>query len=118
MQPQAPIVLSPHSYCMQHTAIRLLEQGATATGPLQPPIPPLPRHISNVTQSSPHQQQCYQPEMVASKAPPPAKFCGDMINLEGWILWVDDYFTIMQTDNKQQMLPYIGLYMEEELLAW
>ena len=54
--------------------------------------------------------------MVAGKAPPPAKFRGNMKDLEGWILQMDDYFTITQTRNEVQRLVYIGLSTEGEAL--
>ena len=41
-----------------------------------------------------------------------------MKNLEGWILQMDNYFTIMQIRNKQQQLAYVGLYTESKVLEW
>ena len=54
--------------------------------------------------------------MVAGEGPPAAKFHGYMKNREGWILQIDNYFTIRQTSNKQQRLAYIGLCTKGELL--
>ena len=39
-----------------------------------------------------------------------------MKDLEGWILQMDDYFTITQTHNKVQRLAYIGLCTEGDVL--
>ena len=41
-----------------------------------------------------------------------------MKNLEGWILQIVDYFTIMQTCNEVQQLAYIGLCTEGDALEW
>ena len=41
-----------------------------------------------------------------------------MKNLEGWILQMDDYFTITQTCNEVQQLAYIGLFTEGDALEW
>ena len=41
-----------------------------------------------------------------------------MKDLEGWILQMDNYFTITQTGNKVQRLAHIGLYTEGDALAW
>ena len=41
-----------------------------------------------------------------------------MKDLEGWILQMDDYFTITQTRNEVQWLAYAGLYTEGEALEW
>ena len=93
----------------------MLEQGAAAAGHLPPPVPPLSGHVNNVTPSPPFQRQHrYHAEMVASKVPPLAKFRSDVKNLEGWILQMDDYFTLTQTRNKQQLLAYVGLCIESE----
>ena len=57
--------------------------------------------------------------MLAGKAPPSAKFFGDMKNLRGWILQIDNYFTIKRTRNEKQQLPYLGLCIEgKELQLW
>ena len=56
--------------------------------------------------------------MVAGKAPPPSKFRGNMKDLEGWILQMDDYFTITQTHNEVQRLAYVGLCTEGDALEW
>ena len=54
--------------------------------------------------------------MVASIAPPPAKINGDIKNLEGWILQMDNYSTITQTYKKLQRLASVDRYMEGEAL--
>ena len=54
--------------------------------------------------------------MVAGKAPPPSKFRGNMKHLEGWILQMDDYFTITQTCNDVQRLAYVGPCAEGDAL--
>ena len=41
-----------------------------------------------------------------------------MKDLEGWILQMDDYFTITQTCNEVQRLAYVGLCTEEDVLEW
>ena len=41
-----------------------------------------------------------------------------MKDLEGWILQIDDYFTITQTQNEIQGLAYIGLYTKGNALEW
>ena len=56
--------------------------------------------------------------MVAGKAPPLSKFRGNMKDLKGWILQMDDYFTITQTCNEVQRLAYVGLCMEGDALEW
>ena len=56
--------------------------------------------------------------MIAGKAPPPSKFRDHIKDLEGWILQMDDYFTIKQTRNEIQQLAYIGLCMEGDTLEW
>ena len=102
MNPQASIVQSPQPHRIQHQAEPLPEQGVTAAGP-PPPVPPLSRHGYNTSPSPPAQRyQRYQPEMVAGKAPLPGKFCGNMKDLEGGILQMDDHFTITQTYNEVQ----------------
>ena len=95
MNPQAPIVLSSQPHRAQYQAVPLLEQGAAAAGPPPPPVPPPSRHVYNASPSPPPQRYpCYQPDLVAGKAPPPSKFRGNMKDLEGWILPMDDSFTI------------------------
>ena len=54
--------------------------------------------------------------MVAGKAPPPAQFHGNMKDLEGWILQMNDYFTMTLTRNKQQQHAHVGLCTESEAL--
>ena len=56
--------------------------------------------------------------MVAGKAQPPSKFQGNMKDLEGWILQMDDYFTITQIRNEVQRLAYVGLCTEGDTLEW
>ena len=56
--------------------------------------------------------------MVAGKVPLLFKFWGNMKDLEGCILQMDDYFTIIQTRNEIQWLAYIGLYTEGDVLEW
>ena len=100
IQLQAPTVQVVQPYCIQLQAVPLLEQGAADAGPPPPPVPPPSKHIYNVTPSLPSQQQdCYYQEMVADKAPPPAKFGSTMNNLEAWILQMDANFTVAQTCN-------------------
>ena len=41
-----------------------------------------------------------------------------MKDLEGWILQIDDYFTITQTRNEVQRLAYVGLCTEGDALEW
>ena len=41
-----------------------------------------------------------------------------MKDLEGWILQMDDYFTITQTRNEVQWLAYVGLCTEGDALEW
>ena len=41
-----------------------------------------------------------------------------MKDLEGWILQMDDYFTITQTRNEEQQLAYVGLCTEGDALEW
>ena len=41
-----------------------------------------------------------------------------MKDLEGWILQMDDYFTITQTLNEVQRLAYVGLCTEGDVLEW
>ena len=83
MQPQALMVQSTQPDCIQHQAVLLLEQGTAATGLQPPPVPPLLRHVYNITPSAPPQQHLhYQPELVADKVPPPSKFCGKMKYLD------------------------------------
>ena len=41
-----------------------------------------------------------------------------MKDLEGWILQLDDYFTITQTHNNVQCQAYIGLCTEGDALVW
>ena len=41
-----------------------------------------------------------------------------MKDLEGWILQMDDYFTIIQTRNEVQRLAYVGLCTEGDVLEW
>ena len=41
-----------------------------------------------------------------------------MKDLEGWILQMDDYFTITQTCNEVQQLAYVGLCTEGDALEW
>ena len=41
-----------------------------------------------------------------------------MKDLEGWILHINDYFTMTQTRNKVQRLGYIGLCTEGDALEW
>ena len=82
MKPQAPIVQTCQAYCIQHQAVPLQEQGAAAAGPPPPPVPPLSRHVYNITLSPPPQwHQLYHTEMIAGKAPPPTKFLGNTKNL-------------------------------------
>ena len=88
---------------MQHQTVPLQEEGAAAAGPPPPPVPPPLQQVYNITPSPPLQrQQRYHLDMVAGKAPPLGKFPGDMKNLEGWILQMDNNFTIIQTRNQQQ----------------
>ena len=87
MQAETPIVQSSQLPGVQHYILLLLEQEAAAAQPPPLPVPPLSRHIYSVTPSTAAQRyQHYYLEMVASKVPPPSKFCADMKNLEGWIL--------------------------------
>lgn len=109
VQPQAPPVQSPQPHRQQHQAVQLLEQGVAAAPPA-PPVPPPSRHIINASPSpppEPRQQQRRRPvedDMVPGKAPPPGKFKGKMEELEGWILQMEDYFTITRTHHEQQRL--------------
>ena len=113
----APIVQAPQPHQVQYQAVPLLEQGATREGPPPPPVPPPSRHVYNANPSAPPQRYLrYQPDMVAGKAPPPSKFRGNMKDLEGWILQMDDYFTMTQTCNKVQRLACVGLCTEGEAL--
>ena len=57
-------------------------------------------------------------EMVAGKEPSPSKFLGNVKDLEGWILQMDDYFTIIQTRIEVQRLAYICLCTEGDALEW
>ena len=41
-----------------------------------------------------------------------------MKDLEGWILLMDDYFTITQTRNQVQRLAHAGLCTEGDALEW
>ena len=101
MQPQLPIVQSLEPRPIEHQAVPLLEQGATAIRHPAPPVPTSSSYIYNVTQSPLSQQyQRYHPEMVAGTAPPSAKCRGDVKNLHGWILQIDDYFTMTQICNE------------------
>ena len=101
MNPQAPIVQSLQPHRVQYQAVRLLEQGATAAGPSPLAVPPPLRHVYNVTPAPPPQhQRCYQLKMVADIALQHAKFHGDMKIVEGWMLQMNDYFTIIQTQNE------------------
>ena len=56
--------------------------------------------------------------MVAGKAPPLSKFPSNIKDLEGWILQMDNYYTITQIRNKVQRLAYIGLCTEGDALEW
>ena len=119
MNLQVPIVLSLQPHQVQYQAVPLLEQGAATAGPPPTPVLPPSRHVYHITPSPPPQhQRSYQPEMVAGKAPPPSKFRGNMKGPEGWILQMDDYFTITQTRNEIQRLAYIGLYTKGDALEW
>ena len=55
MNSQASIEQCPQPYQTQHQAVLLQEQGAAATGPPPAPVPPLSRHVYNVTPSPPPQ---------------------------------------------------------------
>ena len=119
MNPQAPIVPSPQPHRVQYQAVLLLEPRAATTGPPPLSVPPLSRHIYNVTPFLPSQHQGrYQLEMVAGKVLPPAKFHSYMKNMKAWILEMNNYFTIIQTCNEQQQLAYLGLCTKEEALGW
>ena len=41
-----------------------------------------------------------------------------MKDLEGWILQMDDYFSITQTQNDIQRLTCIGLCTQGDMLVW
>ena len=41
-----------------------------------------------------------------------------MKDLEGWILQMDDYFTVTQARNEVQRLAYVGLCTEGDALEW
>ena len=56
--------------------------------------------------------------MEAGKARPPSTLQGHVKDLEGWILQMDDYFTITQIRNEVQRLVYVGLCTEEDALEW
>ena len=56
--------------------------------------------------------------MVAGKAATPSTFRGNMKDLEGWILQMDDYFTITQTHNEVKRLAYGGLCTDGDALEW
>ena len=119
MNPQAATVQSPQPHRIQYHAVPLLEQGVAIVGPPPPPVPPLSRHVYNASPSPPPQRYPrYQPDMVAGKAPPSSKFRGNMKDLEGWMLQMDDYFTITQTRNEVQRLAYVGLCTEGDALEW
>ena len=101
MNLQVAIVQSSDLYHIQHQPVPVLEHGAPVAGHPPPLVPPLLRHVYNVTPSPlPYPHQRYYLEMVAGKAPPPAKIHDDMNTLERWILPMDDNFTITQTRNE------------------
>src|SRR5437868_14271315 len=56
--------------------------------------------------------------MVAGKALPPSKFGGKMEERGGWLLQMDDYFTITRTRNERQRLAFVGLSTEGDPLEW
>src|SRR5207253_5614455 len=111
VQPHSPQPRTP-----QRRAVPQLEQAAAAAAPQLPPVPPPSRQIINVS-PSPHREQDEQ-DMVAGKAPPPSKFGGKMEKLEGWLLQMDDYFTITRTRNERQRLAFVGLSTEGDALEW
>src|SRR5437868_286021 len=41
-----------------------------------------------------------------------------MEKLEGWLLQMDDYFTITRTQNERQRLAFVGLSTEGDALEW
>ena len=53
--------------------------------------------------------------MVQGKARPPSKFRGNIVNLEGWIIQMEDDITITQTRNLVQRLAYIDLCTEGDV---
>ena len=65
-----------------------------------------------LNEQPPQRYSRYQPDMVAGKAPPTSKFLGNMKDLEGWMLQMEDYFTITQTRNEVQRLACVGLSIE------
>ena len=67
-------------------------------------VPSVSRYVYNVIPFPLYQQQQdYYLEMVAGKAPAPAKLHEDKKKLKGWILPMDNYFTITQAYYKQQL---------------
>ena len=111
---------SPRPRPLQPQAVPLLEQAAARIPP-----PPLPPHSEyNVENScSPSPQDYYRPRYqahddIAGKAPPPKPFKGEQSKLKGWILQMEDYFTITSTRRDDKKLAHIGLYTEGEALEW
>ena len=91
---------SPQPRRIQQQAVPLLEQAAAAAAaPPLPPVPPPSRQIINAS-PSPQRQQDEQ-DLVTGKAPPPSKFSGKMEKLEGWLLQMDNYFTITRIRNER-----------------
>ena len=66
---------------------------------------------------SPHREECEQ-DVVVGKALPPSQFSGKMEKLEGWLLQMDDYFTITRTQNERQRLAFVGSSTEGDALEW
>ncbi|KAF8416533.1 hypothetical protein EV426DRAFT_721789 [Tirmania nivea] len=88
--------------------------------PQAPPPPPLPRSPRRPRRDPtlPPLDQYREDRLVAGKAPPPTKFKGERIQLEGWILQMNDYFLITLTRNEEQKLAYVGLCLERKALDW
>jgi hypothetical protein len=108
---------SPQPRNQRQHAVHLLEQAA-ANGPPLPPVPPPSRFIANATPSPPPQRRNQHEDWVAGKAPTPLAFDGSKDSLEGWLLQMDDFFTITTITNEQQRLAYIGLCTKGEALEW
>src|SRR5205807_1386025 len=107
---------SPQPRVPRGRAVPQLEEAAAAAAPPAPPVPPPSRQIIDVL-PSPHRPQD-EPDMVAGKAPPPSKLSGKMEKLEGWLLQMDNYFTITRTRNERQRLAFVGLSTEGDALEW
>ena len=88
-----------------------------AAPPIIPPAPPASRHITYAS-PVPGSGNYGNDDERAGKAPPPQRFMGEAVTLEGWIAQMQAYFTITCTRFEEQRIAQVGLCVGGEVLTW